>query len=427
MLKSFYTYADTQGILYPEEIQKKIKSITFQVTENCNLNCSYCYQKNKSNKKMDFEIAKRFIDLIFSQKDNPDSIFYDGKIFGFEIEFIGGEPLLEIDLIEQICDYFELQCLTLLPSNHPWIFNHIYNFSTNGVLYFSEKVQNFIKKYNASLSIGVTVDGCKELHDKCRKNLSGEGSYDVAIKAALAEKNRTLLSSTKITLSPDNVQYTFQGISNLIDLGFNNIHINCAFEKGWEIKHAKMLYNELKQTIDWLIKNSFEDKCYISILDLDNYITPRNLDQNWCGVSPDVSMIAIDYNGDFFPCIRFMESSIGTNVKPYCLGNIYKGFASTEEEKEKHDTLLNLKRRNMEKGLECENCTISNGCAWCTGYCYQCGDINKKTTYHCDMHRAGALACKYLLKLTKNNSDDINIEDEIALRIISQEELEKIK
>lgn len=89
---------------------------------------------------MDFEIAKRFIDLIFSQKDNPDSIFYDGKIFGFEIEFIGGEPLLEIDLIEQICDYFELQCLTLLPSNHPWIFNHIYNFSTNGVLYFSEKV-----------------------------------------------------------------------------------------------------------------------------------------------------------------------------------------------------------------------------------------------------------------------------------------------
>lgn len=43
MLKSFYTYADTQGILYPEEIQKKIKSITFQVTENCNLNCSYCY------------------------------------------------------------------------------------------------------------------------------------------------------------------------------------------------------------------------------------------------------------------------------------------------------------------------------------------------------------------------------------------------
>ena len=81
----------------------------------------------------------------------------------------------------------------------------------------------------------------------------------------------------------------------------------------------------------------------------------------------------------------------------------------------------------MESGLECENCQISNACAWCTGYCYQDGNIHKKTTYHCNMHRAAALACKYLLKITNNNNYSINIPDEISLNIISKEELDKIK
>ena len=104
----------------------------------CNLKCSYCYQINKSHHKMDFEIAKKFIDYIFENKDDPNFFYAESKTQGFVIEFIGGEPFLEIDLIEKIVDYFEYKFLQYPESS--WLLCHTYNFSTNGTLYNTPKV-----------------------------------------------------------------------------------------------------------------------------------------------------------------------------------------------------------------------------------------------------------------------------------------------
>ena len=82
-------------------------NITFQVTEDCNLKCSYCYQTNKTHHKMNFETAKKFIDYIFKNKNNPNFFYNEENTLGFIIDFIGGEPFLEIDLIEQIVNYWE--------------------------------------------------------------------------------------------------------------------------------------------------------------------------------------------------------------------------------------------------------------------------------------------------------------------------------
>ena len=79
------------------------KEITFIVTKDCQLACKYCYLVGKnSNERMSFDVAKKAIDYILSQEKNimfnQESVIWD---------FIGGEPFLEIDLIDKICDYIK--------------------------------------------------------------------------------------------------------------------------------------------------------------------------------------------------------------------------------------------------------------------------------------------------------------------------------
>ena len=76
------------------------QSITFSVTEECNLRCKYCYMIGKNNKKMSFDTAKKAVDLILDSKPEYDAVAW---------EFIGGEPTLEIGLIDEISDYIKMQ------------------------------------------------------------------------------------------------------------------------------------------------------------------------------------------------------------------------------------------------------------------------------------------------------------------------------
>ena len=145
------------------------QSITFIVTEDCNLRCKYCYITHKSsNKKMSFEVAKKFIDYILSE-----NIKYQDAV---TLDFIGGEPLLEVELIDKICDYFKLQ--TYLKGSS-WFWNYRISICTNGVNYSNEKVQDFIKKNPGKIGITITVDGTKEKHDLQRVFPNGSGSFDI--------------------------------------------------------------------------------------------------------------------------------------------------------------------------------------------------------------------------------------------------------
>lgn len=151
----------------------KSNDITFCVTEECNLRCKYCYLIHKNNvKKMNFETAKKAVDYFLSARDiyNELSVVWD---------FIGGEPFLEIDLIDKISDYIKEQ---MYLTNHPWFDNYVFNFSTNGLLYSSKAVQNYIAKNKRHVSIGISVDGNKVKHDLQRVYQNGKGSYDDVVK-----------------------------------------------------------------------------------------------------------------------------------------------------------------------------------------------------------------------------------------------------
>lgn len=113
------------------------KNITFIVTKDCQLACKYCYLVGKnSSERLSFEVAKRAVDYILS---NPDIFDEDSVVW----DFIGGEPFLEVELIDRICDYIKIETYK---RDHKWFNSYRINITTNGLNYSNEKVQSFIKK-----------------------------------------------------------------------------------------------------------------------------------------------------------------------------------------------------------------------------------------------------------------------------------------
>ena len=101
---------------------------------------------HKNNfKKMSFETAKKAVDYALKARDiySKKSVVWD---------FIGGEPFLEIDLIDKISDYIKEQ---MYLTKHPWFDDYMFSFSTNGLLYGTKKVQDYIKKNKRHISIGI--------------------------------------------------------------------------------------------------------------------------------------------------------------------------------------------------------------------------------------------------------------------------------
>ena len=403
------------------------KTITFQVTDACNLKCTYCYQTHKNNHSMPFDTAKHFIDKILSTDDHEYYVNPETSM-GCVIEFIGGEPLLEIDLIDKITDYFISQ---LILKDHPWATRFRISICSNGILYFDEKVQRYLKKHRDHLSFSITIDGNKELHDSCRITVDGEGSYDIAMAAVNDWRSLGNHMGSKITIAPQNVIYTFNAVKSMVENDYDQININCVFEEGWTYDHATILYYELKKLADYMINNSLLDTHDVSIFD-ENLFKPQDSTelQNWCGGNG--SMIAIDYKGDIYPCIRYMESSLGGRQRPLKVGNVFDGILKDPLDIKMFNELEAIDRRSQSTD-ECFNCPIGAGCAWCTAYNYEVfGTPNKRATFICPMHKARALANIYLWNKWYIKTGDKKVfknyvPDNWALQIIPQEELNMLK
>ena len=429
----FESYQDKIARLYPEtNFQKhQIADISFQITDDCNLCCSYCYQIHKGKHIMPFEYAKSFIDLLLTPDQNTKKYLNSLESTAVILNFIGGEPFLQINLIDKIITYFISQCIKL---NHPWQYHHIISITSNGTLYKNNEVQNFIKKWKHILSLSISIDGNKLLHDSCRIFPDGSGSYDLAISAVhdIDQKYSDYFTmGSKMTLSPQNIYYTKDAIINLINEGYQEIFANCIFEKGWNKKHAQIFYQQLKELSDYLIKNNLTN-LIISLFD-NRLFHPKKITdiKNWCGGNGH--MIAIDWKGDIYPCIRYMESSLGNDAKPVIIGNSEKGIMNNKEYI-KNAKMVQHVNRLTQSPLSCLNCSIAEGCAWCQAYNYQHshGNINKRATYICIMHKARALANSYYWNsyYRKNNINKrfkLYLSDKEALEIINQEELIMLK
>lgn len=366
---------------------------------------------------MTWETIKPFLDDLLADKNE---LVNTETSIGLILEFIGGEPLMAIDLIDQICTYIFNY---MIINHHPWLLKTKISICSNGLLYYEPKVQQFLNKFGNFVSLGFSIDGNKELHDMCRKDTYGNGTYDRAISAIMDHhrKYNTVLT-TKMTLSPENISFSSAAIIDLIEKGFIEIFVNCIYEEGWTYAHGTILYNEFKKIADYIIENDLYNKVFIRIFDRKLY-QPEIPEEtnNWCGGVADTN-IALDYKGQMFSCIRYMESSLNGHQKALPIGDIQNGYLSNEEYKKNYESMTNITRQSQSTE-ECLNCPVAKGCGWCSAYNYEkFGTLNKRATFICPTHKAESLANVYYWNTLYKK---FNLSDVFPL-YLQEEEIDKL-
>lgn len=356
------------------------KTITFIVTKDCQLDCKYCYLVGKNkNERMSFDTAKRAIDYILS---NP-ALFPEESV---SFDFIGGEPLLEIELIDRICDYLKIKMYEL---NHKWFNSYIFGFTTNGINYHQKNVQRFIEKNKKHLSVTITIDGTAAKHNLNRIfKGSQKGSYDEVVKNIPLWLSQFPKASTKITISSEDIPYIKESVLHVFRLGIHEVHINCVFENVWKNGDDKLFEQQLLDLSDAIIDNDlYKDySCSFFSEYIGKPLVEKN--NNWCGAG---KMLSIDALGNFYPCTRFAAYSLREKL-PIIIGNITDGIDSN-----KLRPFLTLDRLTQSP-QKCIDCEVASGCAWCQGENYDAAEtstIYQRATAICLMHKARVRANNY--------------------------------
>lgn len=360
------------------------KSITFIVTKDCQLACKYCYLVGKNEKeRMSWDVAKAAIDYIIG---NPDLFPEDSVVW----DFIGGEPFLEIALIDKICDYIKSE---LFLRGHRWFDSYRFNFSTNGINYHTKQVQDFIEKNKKHLSIGITIDGTRKKHDLNRiwKDSADteRGSYDDVFRNIPLWLSQFPGAATKVTISSPDIPYIRESVLHLFSIGIHEVNINCVFEDVWQNGDDLIFEEQLMLLADDIIdKRLFEQNtCSFFSEYIGKPIDPQD-NANWCGAG---KMLSIDAAGNFYPCTRFAAYSLRSK-KPIIIGNIEDGI---DKNKLRPFLMLDRTTQSPQKCIECE---VASGCAWCQGENYDAAQTNtiyERSTAICKMHKARVRANNY--------------------------------
>lgn len=359
------------------------QNITFIVTKDCQLECKYCYLVGKNTKeRMSWDVAKQAIDYILEHEKefHEESVVWD---------FIGGEPFLEIDLIDKICDYLKIE---MFRRNHHWFNSFRFSFSTNGINYHTEKVQKFIKKNRNHLSIGITIDGTQTKHDINRvyKGDALRGSYKDVVRNIPLWLEQFPNASTKVTISSADLPYIKESVLHLYSLGIHEVNINCVFESVWSEEDDILFEEQLIGLADAIIDGRYyiDYACSFFTEHIGKPLDCKLNNHNWCGAG---HMLSVDAAGNFYPCTRFAQYSL-RDKKAWIIGNIHDGI-----DKNKIRGFLTLDRCTQST-QECIDCEVAEGCAWCQGENYDAADTPtayQRATAICKMHRARVRANNY--------------------------------
>jgi uncharacterized protein len=331
---------------------------------------------------MSFDVAKKAIDDFFCKLEKS-------KVG--VIDFIGGEPLLAIDLLSRVTEY--------VVKNYS---ARLYGFSltTNGtVLTNNAKVKEWISTNKEKLAISVSIDGDKETHDKNRCM-----SYDKAISALtyLIDIGMRDDVSIKMTIGPNSIGSVFKGICELHKFGVK-IFSNVVFENVWgdtkeKAKLVAIFSQELSKLINFYLKHPELPHNSLVSLPIKLLSLEKSKIRKWCGSGE--TMKAIDINGKEYPCHRSITEGIGIKNLP-----------------DSHESDNKIIANN-----KCISCVFTNACPHCEVLdLRENGNMLNRTNHHCEFIKAQFIATAQLAycKLkTKLDSSKLMVEELRLLRAV---------
>jgi uncharacterized protein len=354
--------------------ERSKKTVTLVLTEDCNFACRYCYLVHKSQgRRMPLEVARAAVDYVLG---HPDLFWEDEVVW----DFMGGEPLLEVDSIERIIDFIRLRTYEL---DHPWFARSWFSISTNGSLYHTPRVQRLIQRFRNELEINITLDGPRHVHDLERVFPDGTGTYGQVASNIPLWLGQFPRGSSKVTISHGNLPHAAEAVLHLFSLGIRTVNSNVVFEDVWQPGDASLLERQLDLLADAMLEHGLwrDHQCSFFGDFLGRPLDPVRDNGNWCGPG---RMLAVDAEGVFYPCNRFMSFSLARRGAR-SIGSLREGL-----DLNRLRPFLSL-TRTAQSPRECIGCEVASGCAWCQGHNFDAADtptIFQRATHICEMHRA---------------------------------------
>lgn len=380
-----------EGLLMKEDVNvappksEHIKALCLHICHDCNLRCKYCFAGTGDYKGhrefMSEEVALKAVDFLIENSGNR-------KIL--EMDFFGGEPLLNFDVVKKTVEYANERASALGKK-------FLFTMTTNGVLlrgeiadWLNENMENVV----------LSLDGRQEIHDDVRKTVNGKGSFDVIIQnfKDFVAKRGDKSYYIRGTFTNKNLDFA-KDVLFMADSGFKEISLEpVVLEKGHELAITEEMLPEIKEEYKRLareyIKRRKEGKGFHFFhftIDLEGgpCLAKR---VNACGAGNEY--FSVTPVGDIYPCHQFAD-------KPeFYMGNVFEGKINEE-------IRAKFKNSSLFTREGCEDCFAryhcSGGCA-ANNYVFN-GDINKPYKQTCEMLKARTECAMHILSVEKEDQE----------------------
>ena len=302
-----------------------VKALCLNIAHDCNLACKYCFASQGDyggvkRELMSFDVAKRAVDFLISMS---------GPRQHCEIDFFGGEPLLNWDVVKQTVEYIES-----IQAQHNKIFK--LTLTTNGVLLTQDKI-DYVNEHNMSLVL--SIDGREEVHNRMRPSAGGTDTYKTVAKNLVnAVKQRDGREYyVRGTYTHNNLDFV-KDVMAMSDLGFEHLSMEPVVGKEGEYvlrdEDLPILEKEYEKLADLYLqrqKDGWGEKFNFFHFRMDLYRGPCMAKRlRGCGAGHEY--MAVVPNGDIYPCHQFVGRD------GYVLGNVYEGLKNFDIPREFRNT-----------------------------------------------------------------------------------------
>ena len=344
-----------------------VKALCLHVAHTCNLNCSYCFASqgkyNGDRALMSFEVGKRALDFL---------IEHSGTRVNLEVDFFGGEPLMNWDVVKQLVAYARTQ---EAPHNKKFRFT----LTTNGMLIDDDVIEFANKEMH---NVVLSLDGRKEIHDRLRVDCAGQGSYDRIVPKfqKLVESRGGKGYYMRGTFTHANPDFT-RDVFHMADLGFTELSMEpvvCAPDDPAALTEEDLpiVLEQYEILAKEMLKREEEGRgftFYHYMLDLTH---GPCIYKRISGCGSGTEYMAVTPWGDLYPCHQFVGE------EAYKLGDIWNGVTNTAVRDE-------FKLCNAYARPECADCWAK---LYCSGGCaanayHASGSIRGVYSYGCELFR----------------------------------------
>lgn len=347
-----------------DEIKELKMECTLYLTDDCNLQCSYCYEGNKKHKSyMSEATLDKVLEFIVSNNLPNDSI---------EILLLGGEPLLNKKAFFRIIDIVNQKYTKIKSLFH-------FQTTTNGVL-LDEKTIDFIENNNIDLSI--SIDGDRETHNLNRKSVSGKDVYDIILLNMERLIQRKINFSVRMTVTDNNVRLLYQNVKYFYKLGVRRINIGMDEVGEWSEESIQILDQQMELLDKFYLENFADDENAVFNLHdykLSTFVFKRK--PVYCSAGSKGHLV-INSKGEFYPC------GYVANEPLWKQGSVYTEFKRKE--------FIDAVRLHVKRESSCKNCEIAFTCCGA-----KCGFLNFSRTGFLNVNHV--ITCKLQRILYNHN------------------------